>query len=767
MTNVYALWLGSGAPPGSWSLVSDVPEGKYLIHVNTALGTYGSATHNHSLTGTNSLDAYDATGVYGHYAQGASGVRAQGITHNHTLSSVTITEAANDPSYYTFRVIKCEIGAFINSVRSLPRDAVMASTSALSASGISRHTASDGRLVRLSASSSGSVGGSDTHKHLLGADVSDATLTTIYLDNTSTPYDLIGGGFTTHLHTFTGIYTPEATSKPARVITRLYRVTDTTTSVIPANAVLWVDGSITGYTSFFEVLSDWYSPYYRYLEGGDQDATLTGSPSHNHGSEATGNTGPTNRTAGARHTTYTGDINYCILAAHTHIFHIGLSTSSVSISPPAWSLIPIKVKANINISQTFTKAFSMDTLLKKTRTVSGSFSLILHKAGFKYTSMDVALKKYGVTKAHSMDAIILKNRQATNQMDVMLQRRRLLSAYLMSLAPLFAKNKKYTMSTRLVYEDIPAIYPVIDVLYSSYADQFDKIHKKIVTAGLDLSLDTSGSSALDNRWGRAFGLPREPGENDTYYRRRLLAFTASTTGCGTKKALQDVLNVASDGDSTQIDVFPGQVLIRYTDPLQLKRAKAREGLINDLLAASVAAGVEYLTPYPFVEFSLDVLLKKTGLTLDYSSSMLLQITRDTGYTMDALFRGKVELGYEMDAYVQRTLSKSYAAGFYLRRDLSKTYTANLTMKKAIPSPYEMSLRMRKIEHRNLLIDALLQKTKKKTTSFNTTLKWVGERSYALSALFLGRPTLDYSMSTIIVNRPTLGYGMGLEIIGGS
>lgn len=765
MVNVYALWISTGSPSGNWSVMDSTPDGKYFRQKSTAFSTGGASTHSLSTTGTNTIGDYTSSDYGKNDMAEALGVKSALSTHNHSLSSVTAGAADNAPSYYTFRLIKCEIGTFFASERKLPRYSVMASTTTLSATGLSRHTAADGRLVKISYSTVGGTGGGSTHRHALSGTTSDASLNVVYVDSFSTPYDICRAGDGTHNHPLTSKYTEYADSKPARIVTRLYEVTTTNTSVIPTNAVLWVDGSITGYTDQLELLTAWNS---KFLESGNQDAASSGADTHNHGSAATGNLTTCNRSAVSRANQLGhNETTYVIKTTHTHTFSVGLSTTNIDHKPLYWSLIPVRVKADINATQTKTTAASLDVILKKTRTTSAGFDLLLHKSGAKYTSMDVMLKKYGVTKTHTMDAVILKNRQATAQMDVLLQRKRLLAAYLMSLAPLFAKNINYTMSTRLVYEDIPAIYPVIDVLYSSWAAQFDKIHKKIVTSGLDLSIDTAGSTALDKRWGRAFNLPREPGESDTYYKKRLLAFTASTTGCGTKKALQDILNVASDGDSAQVDVFPGKILVRYTDPLQLKRAKAREDLVETLLASSVAAGVEYLTPYPFREQSIDVLLKKSGLTLDYGANMLLQITRTAGFDMDFLVRGKVSLDYEMDTLIRTTRTLNYNVGFYLRRDLKTTYTANLSLKKALKKTYLMGFRMRKLEHLNLLMSILLIKTKKKGLPFKTTIKWIGERSYGLSALFLGRPTLGFEMNTTIVNRPSLGYGMGLEITGGS
>ena len=758
MVNVYALWISTGSPSGNWSVMDSSPDGKYFRQMRTAFSTGGGATHSLSTTGTNSVGDYTSSD-YGKNDMEVQAVKSILSTHDHSLSSVTAGAADNAPSYYNFRLIKCEIGAFFASERKLPRYSVMASTTTLSATGLSRHTAADGRLVKISYSTVGGIGGSETHRHALSGTTSDASLNVVYVDSSFTPYDICGApsGDGTHNHPLTSKYTEYADSKPARIVTRLYEVTTTNTSVIPTNAVLWVDGSITGYTDQLELLTAWNS---KFLESGNQDAASSGADTHNHGSAATGTLSTCNRSAVSR-ANQLGyyETTYVIKTTHTHTFSVGLSTTNIDHKPLYWSLIPVRVKADINATQTKTTAASLDVILKKTRTTSAGFDLLLHKSGAKYTSMDVMLKKYGVTKTHTMDAVILKNRQATAQMDVLLQRKRLLAAYLMSLAPLFAKNINYTMSTRLVYEDIPAIYPVIDVLYSSWAAQFDKIHKKIVTSGLDLSIDTAGSTALDKRWGRAFNLPREPGESDTYYKKRLLAFTASTTGCGTKKALQDILNVASDGDSAQVDVFPGKILVRYTDPLQLKRAKAREDLVETLLASSVAAGVEYLTPYPFVEHTIDMLLKKEGVTLDYSAGLALQVARDSPYDMDLLIRGKQDLGYEMDTLIQMTRTLNYASRCYIQKAIPKTYEADLIMKKAISSPYEMSLRARKILHRNLLMSALIQKTKKKTTSFSTTLKWIGERSYGLSALLLGHPTADFDMDLLIRGSSSLGYGM--------
>ncbi|HNR58397.1 MAG TPA: hypothetical protein PKJ51_08065, partial [Methanothrix sp.] len=220
---VYLYVLATGTLPSPWSRVTSY-DGRYLRCASSGFGTTGGAeSHRHPTVACNSGTASGGDS-YGEY----SGSMA---AHSHPVPVTYTGYSNNDPSFYTLSLWRMDATTWESSYRYFPAGVVVASTTTVSATGFSRFTSADDRLIKLA--DPGSSGGRSTHAdHTLSG-----SLTAVAPGRSAGyPYYHYCGLLKSHSHTYSVSTLTQNTILPARVTTRLY-VTTAQTDHAPANIV--------------------------------------------------------------------------------------------------------------------------------------------------------------------------------------------------------------------------------------------------------------------------------------------------------------------------------------------------------------------------------------------------------------------------------------------------------------------------------------------------------------------------------------------------
>jgi len=714
-TKLYVWWGSSNDPPSPWAKESNY-NGKYVRFVSdpsSALTTGGSATHTHSLGTGHTINN---AGDYGNLNSGSAQPRKSWASygHNHAIGTIAISSADNAPSYYTVSLISMDLATFFSSHRKIPKDSIVASTADISGDGLSK--IANNRLIKLG-SSPASTGGSNSHSHSFSGSLSSYSDTYTYADWGS--YEALATA--QHSHALTGLSLESKSSLPARIQTRLFRVTADYTDKIPANAVMFVDGSITGYTDKLEIITAWNN---RMIEAADSDPTDVGSDSHNHGSSVSGNTDTVGGSA-TKCKNYAAETE-AMSYGHVHSVTINLSTTDVSLLPPYVNLVPVKVKSDIIPSFTGTKSITMDVLVQKT--VSKSYGM-----GMKLNPSGLSTK----TKTYIMDSLLAKKS---------------IVSYRMSLAPLFKKKKDYNMGLRIVLLDVIPRAKVIDVLQDSWIIQYNKLLQTIEASRYGLTLDGASSYDLDRKFGRAFNLPRDPGENDTNYRERIKAYTSSIVGCGTKPVLLSLLNAVTLGENARIDVYPGLIRVYFDNDFQCSQAVVKRDAIEKILNTAVAAGVQWMLYFPYKHYQMDLLLKKLDITKTYSMDSLVQKRGLSGsFSMDLELVFQMIKSYHMDTFILKTCSRAFTLDTLLqKRGATQSFDLKMLLKAIKGAPYDM--------------DTLIKKTCKSSFTADTMVLKTLVKGYALDTLVKNTEYKFYNLACILKKQDSCPYGMGLVIV---
>ena len=749
-TKLYAFWELSGNPPSPWYKVATYND-KFVrstSNTSSALSTGGNLTHTHSLgSGHTVSTTNDLTNVY--LTPGTSILQSYGTGHNHSIGTVAIAAASNSPSYYTLSLIAIDLYEFINSQRRLPKGAVVASTASISESGYSRLSAADGKLIKLT-DTPGSSYENTTHTHGFTGSLSyyQSSAGQTLQETIAVLFGAIGD---THTHGVSSLSTSSQTLLPSRIQTRLYEVTaDPYTSLIPINTVLFVDGSITGYTNYFETIAAWND---RFIESADSDPTQVGSDIHNHGTSTSGASDISDRTWG-------GAKSYgssrAISRDHVHNLTIYINSTDVDHKPPYVYLAAVRVKASILTQQTKTKAYSMKTLLqKKNLPKSYGMDIRFFKPGNKYYNMGIFLQKGGLTKSISMDMKLLIKGSKSYDADIVLKRKNMSLSYQMGLAPLFLKGKKYEMGIRLINPEAIPRYSVIDTLQDSFISQYNKFLQTVESSKISLKIESASGYDLERRWGRAFDLPRDPGETDTQYRSRLMSYMSSVVGCGTRSAIKAALDVATGGSSARVDSYPGLVRVNFDSDYQRRAASERKSAIEKILNFSVAAGIQWILYLPFKDYYMSILLRKERLDKSYDVNMLLQ-------------KKALQIEYAMDLVICSVRQKSYTADMLLEKTCDKNYRMFMRLKRIGLEPYEMDMKLiRKSITVSYIINSLLMKHCSKLYYMKMILeKFNIEKKYIMDMRLTKTDYKLYKVAVILKKKFDISYAMDLLVASG-
>jgi hypothetical protein len=728
MSNVYCFWKG-GAPPSPWAKRT-YWDGSY-IKLSNNIGNHGvtGGASNHTHPGSTNW-SISTCGAGGDVV--TSGSSQMMTPHTHSApSSVNVSSANNDPSYYTLELIYADYDSWETTDRTLPQGAVILSQATITGwSSISRFTAADNRLIKLG--TAGSTGGRDEHTHTVSGTLpSGGSSTGVVAPNMRTVTKYLA-----HTHTFS-VTTAAKSIWPRHVKTRLYQV-DFATDRVAEGTILFFDGTPS---SNWEAATSTFNDCF--LCSNDENPTVYGTSTHDHisitGTSSGYNPGTISPFGGLD---VQGAVN-----PHSHTFSFALT--SANHEPEYVYLVPYRLKNTLLHINVQDKTYSLGMVTKRVQDKAHGASIRMRAANAAIYTPDIVIKK---VQALGYDTSMLLKQIYETSFDI---DSRLLgrfwAQYKMGIS-LTYNAAAYGMTLRLVRPYGPND-TVINTLYHSWIDQLNKVSMRMDNMVLANRIEYARNVELDNRWGKVLDLPRLIDESDDHYRKRLQAATKILTGCGTKANCEEILSFLVDHpDSANIvQGKPGKVRIYWNTDEACRRGKELDDLVNRLVPKMLAAGIEYTIYHPFIDYQMGMALIGP-IYAHYDMDMLLKkLNLDSSWTMRTRIVLQQASDYEMDLLLKKITDKPYYANLTLLASPDKPYQMDLLLVKAQSMDFEIDLLLRKLQSLNYNISMILQKR-------NIS------KAYAMDLLAKKTRRLFYSVNSTLKAVQSAGYGIDIKVV---
>ena len=316
--------------------------------------------------------------------------------------------------------------------------------------------------------------------------------------------------------------------------------------------------------------------------------------------------------------------------------------------------------------------------------------------------------------------------------------------------------RSITMATTLVpsYElTIPSM-SVINALVWSWAEVFDGVWRKMDTMKNALKINFADDVYLDDAWGQIYDIPRIYQEDDTSYRDRLKTRTTILTSSGTKSNCETIINgLIEETDATTVTSrYPASVDITFNDIDAMRKAKAKQTVLNILIPQMLASGITYNMYLPFCDYIMDTYLKGP-MTL--SHTMVYALSRhneDTSYSMYITNNIQSTIDYDQDMNIMDQYSKSYIIGSMLSlNNRTKQYNALIGLFGTQETNLPMTVRNKKFNIlRNILISEYVKRFDiNKTIEMTSLNKATLRRIYRLSTNFVNQLYLQYTSDVVL------------------
>ncbi len=728
MSNVYCFWKG-GTPPAPWAKRT-YWDGSY-VKLSNNIGNHGvtGGASNHTHPGSTNW-SISTCGAGGDVV--TSGSSQMMTPHTHSApSSVNVSSANNDPSYYTLELIYADYDSWETTDRTLPQGAVILSQATITGwSSISRFTAADNRLIKLG--TAGSTGGRDEHTHTVSGTLpSGGSSTGVVAPNMRTVTKYLA-----HTHTFS-VTTAAKSIWPRHVKTRLYQV-DFATDRVAEGTILFFDGTPS---SNWEAATSTFNDCF--LCSNDENPTVYGTSTHDHisitGTSSSYNPGTISPFGGLD---VQGAIN-----PHSHTFSFALT--SANHEPEYVYLVPYRLKNTLLHINVQDKTFSLDIVIKRVQDKTYGASIRMRAANAAIYTPDIVIKK---VQALGYDTSMLLKQVYETSFDIDSKLLgRFWAQYKMGISLTYSAAA-YGMTLRLVRPYGPND-TVINTLYHSWIDQLNKVSMRMDNMVLANRIEYARNVELNNRWGKVLDLPRLIDESDDHYRKRLQAATKILTGCGTKANCEEVLSFLVDHpDSANIvQGKPGKVRIYWTTDEACRRGKELDDLVNRLVPKMLAAGIEYTIYHPFIDYQMGMALIGP-IYAHYEMDMLLKkLNLDSSWTMRTRIVLQQASDYEMDLLQKKITDKPYYANLTLLASPDKPYQMDLLLVKAQSMNFEIDMLLRKLQSLNYNISMILQ---------NRNIS----KAYAMDLLAKKTRRLFYSVNSTLKAVQSAGYGIDIKVV---
>ena len=636
----YMYVLADGTLPSPWALVTTW-NGRYL-RCGSSVGQHGSVggviQHRHLTKATTSGSC---SGLIPHWGYGAT------FVHSHSIPAVYTGYSNNDPLYRTLSLWRIDYSVWESTWRSFPKNAIVLSYSSISAAGLGRWSAGDGRLVLLG--TPGSNGGRSTH--------TDHTLTATLSPGGAGGQggDPAGGGASdeTHSHTFSATEVPSNTLMPARVMTRFYVATDTTDRA-PAGVVCFFDSAPS---ANWALVSEWAG---RFPMSFDSDPVTEGLDSHGH-SAVSGSSSNHSTNDGAQ-TYFAGSAT---MANRTHNHTVSIEADQADHLPEYVHLCPYRLTVTLYKQSTVPKTWSASSILKLARPNPVQVAARFQTSGSQFIEATSQMQ-ISSTEDIGVDSELMGEAEEDVEVGAIALARRLLTAVSSAMFVLEGASVGISAHFAKRAQGTPL---VLDSMLKSYVDQFDKV--QMLVQGMEWAnrLDTSTGTELDLKWGHVFNLPRLTGETDDTYRMRIMIFTLAAMGCGTAPAVGQILSaVAGIPGSVEIEtLWPGEAHIRFRNPDAARTFRDSEELVTQVLGMSMPAGIDYSLYYPLRDLAASALFRGASVSSAEVDLVLVRTDRTAAFGMSSMMASSSSEPVDLSALLIRMRAFAFRVGPLLMR----------------------------------------------------------------------------------------------------
>jgi hypothetical protein len=279
-----------------------------------------------------------------------------------------------------------------------------------------------------------------------------------------------------------------------------------------------------------------------------------------------------------------------------------------------------------------------------------------------------------------------------------------------------------TMTVQLVLGPAKKVPPVITTLLDAWSASLDYVWLKTRTMSYAMLIENAVSSDLDEWWGKLYGIHRRVLESDNDYRKRLQVNANILKGSGTKANVEDVIDhvLGECGATTIFTYWPGTVEISFTDTGS-RIAKSKLPLLNYIITRTLAAGISYRMPLPFVDYYLDMLVRG-DTELSYLMTVALGVP-EASYTLSILLALTVEYSlHNMDIVVMKEFMRSYLFTMHLMKECEISNTLSILLSKETELSYTLTSILEKQNNVPYYLDQLLQKDVTESMTISTIVQ---------------------------------------------
>ena len=267
-------------------------------------------------------------------------------------------------------------------------------------------------------------------------------------------------------------------------------------------------------------------------------------------------------------------------------------------------------------------------------------------------------------------------------------------------SPFVANTELWVGIKARIVRPVRSVPPVMDTISVGLAQRFDWLQQGIQAFALFNKIDFATGQrdgflpSLDDVWGRIYDLPRLAGESDEDYRTRLQTYVKVLTGSGSVPNCQAVLDIVIGlpGTTRITSLWPARVLIDFTSVDAMRRARARQELINTMLPGMFAAGVDYELIIPFLDVGI-----KAAIQGDAQLPINIRAAIATDMELSCGIEAAVACNPELKAYIlaaiqaDRTLEYPIRAAIRAERILEPGILAAIQGNPELPAKIQAAI----------------------------------------------------------------------------
>ncbi len=264
---------------------------------------------------------------------------------------------------------------------------------------------------------------------------------------------------------------------------------------------------------------------------------------------------------------------------------------------------------------------------------------------------------------------------------------------------------------------------IINAILWSYGRAFEDLSQAISMMGLRLLLPYAIPEDLDMYWSRILGLKRRYGESDEDFRERLATRLAIMKSSGTKPECEAILDhILSLPGASRLETYPGEVLVCWNSYTAMRMAQAKYPAIKEALDDMIAAGISWITFFPWTAMQIDTNLFGPQHT-SFEIATDLSGRKYQLYLLRTDLFNQGSLSEDIDACLEEGHQTFHRIDARLFAQRSKSQPINVTMVDEVSVLQQCDAYLHQIRSRESRYDMLAEKGKPKVYKAD----WLAER----------------------------------------